>query len=351
VRLFRNDNGRELVDVSKDAGLADRLGLWNGIAGRDIDHDGNIDYVVTNLGLNTKYEASAARPLRIYHGDFDGSGRNHIVEAVVTDEGVLPLRDKSAVQNAMPFLRERFPTFHSYANATLPEIYTEAALERCHVVEANTLESSILLNDGDGRFEFRPLPRLAQVAPAFGVVVGDIDADGHPDIYLVQNFYSPAPETGRMDGGRSLLLMGDGKGEFTPVWPDAGGLVVPGDAKSLTVTDLNGDQRVDFVVGVNNGEVLAFENQANSGNTLVVRLSDAPGNPTAIGARVTVHMSNGMKQMAEVTAGGGYLSQNGGELFFGLGQFQATQIEVRWADGSTSELEAPGTGRVEIKKK
>jgi hypothetical protein len=351
VRLFHNRAGQQLVDVSQDAGLTDRLGLWNGIAGRDFDHDGDIDYVVTNLGLNTKYEASTARPLRIYYGDFDGSGRRHIVEAVVTDNRILPLRDKSAVQNAMPFLRERVPTFHSYASATLPEIYTESALDGSYKVEANTLESGVLLNDGTARFEFRPLPRIAQVAPAFGVAVEDVDADGHPDIYLVQNFYSPAPETGRMDGGLSLLLKGDGKGSFTPVWPDASGLVVPGDAKSLTVADLNDDHRPDFVVGVNNGEVLAFENQSNKGSALVLRLSGAPGNPTAIGARVTVHMSNGMKQTADVAAGGGYLSQNGRELFFGLGESQAKQIAVRWPDGTTTVGAAPGTSRVEIEKK
>jgi hypothetical protein len=288
--------------------------------------------------------------LRIYYGDFDGTGRNQIVEAAVTDEGPVPLRDKSASQNAIPLLRQRFPTFHSFASATLPEIYSQATLERCHVVEANTLETAILLNDGHGRFEFRPLPRLAQVAPAFGVAVEDVDADGNPDIYLVHNFFSPAPETGRMDGGLSLLLKGDGKGAFAPLWPDASGLIVPGDAKSLTVTDLNADERPDFIVGLNNGEVLTFENRSDGGAPLIVRLSDAPGNPTAIGARVTIHMSNGDQQTAELAAGGGYLSQNGGELFFGLGQLQVERILVRWPDGTTSAHRAPDDGRALIQK-
>ena len=258
----------ELVDVSQRAGLADRLGWWNGIAGRDVDHDGDVDYVVTNLGLNTKYEASSDRPLRIYYGDFDGSGRRHIVEAAVTDEGLVPLRDKSASQNAIPFVARALSNVPQLRRGDAAgNLHRSCACSVAHVFEANTLETGILLNDGHGRFEFRPLPRLAQVAPAFGVAVEDVDADGHADIYLVQNFYSPAPETGRMDGGLSLLLKGDGKGTFTPVWPDASGLVVPGDAKSLTVTDLNGDQRPDFVVGINNGEVLAFENRSTGGNT------------------------------------------------------------------------------------
>jgi hypothetical protein len=153
-----------------------------------------------------------------------------------------------------------------------------------------------------------------------------------------------------MDGGLSLLLKGDGTGSFTPVWPDASGLVVPGDAKSLTVTDLNGDQWPDFVVGVNNGGVLVFENRTAMGNPFAVRLSDAPGNPTAVGARVTVELSNGDRQLAEVAAGGGYLSQNGGELFFGLGQSQVKQVVVRWPDGTSSVHPAPAGRRAVIMK-
>jgi hypothetical protein len=43
VRLFQNEAGQRLVDVTDRAGLAERLGWWNGIAGRDLDHDGDID--------------------------------------------------------------------------------------------------------------------------------------------------------------------------------------------------------------------------------------------------------------------------------------------------------------------
>jgi len=350
VRLFHNEAGQRLVDATDRAGLADRLGWWNGIAGRDLDHDGDVDYVVTNFGLNTKYRATPERPVRIYYGDVDGSGRRQIVEAAVTDEGLIPIRGKNSSEEAIPVLSERFPTFHSYATASLTDIYTQERLNRCQVFEVNTLQSGVLLNDGHGRFEFRPLPRLAQASPSFGLALEDVDADGNPDVYLVQNFFSPHSETGRMDGGLSLLLTGDGHGNFTPVWPDVSGLVVPGDAKSLTVNDLNGDQRPDFVVGVNNGEVMAFENRSTRGRPFAVRLAGGPGNLTAVGARVSIHLFDGVVQSAEVSAGGGYLSQNGGQLYFGLGNSQVEYIEVRWPDGSTSKHKATEASRIEIKR-
>ena len=80
VKLYRNEDGR-LVDATKEAGLAERLGWWNGISGCDVDHDGDIDYVVTNFGLNTKYRASAEQPVVMYYGDFEGYGDSQIVEA------------------------------------------------------------------------------------------------------------------------------------------------------------------------------------------------------------------------------------------------------------------------------
>ncbi|MDP7106809.1 MAG: hypothetical protein QGH41_07005, partial [Roseibacillus sp.] len=73
--------------------LADRLGWWNGIAGGDIDGDGDLDYLVTNNGLNSKYKASPEFPELIYYGDLDGSGKAHIVEAKYDAEGrLLPRR-------------------------------------------------------------------------------------------------------------------------------------------------------------------------------------------------------------------------------------------------------------------
>jgi len=48
-------------------------------------------------------------------------------------------------------------------------------------------------------------------------------------------------------------------GGFHPVWPNESGLVVSGDARSIALTDLNGDSRPDVVVTVNDGELRAFE--------------------------------------------------------------------------------------------
>ena len=117
----------------------------------------------------------------------------------------------------------------------------------------------IFINDGSGSFTFTPLPRIAQIAPSFGVLLADVDADGHIDCVLAQNTFSPQRETGRMDGGLGLLLKGNGTGEFQPVWPATSGISVPADAVGVAAPDLNRDGKQDVVFSTNDGRVYAFE--------------------------------------------------------------------------------------------
>ncbi len=345
VAYWRN-TGDGFVDATSEAGLADRLGWWNAITGGDLDRDGDIDYVVMNTGLNTKYKASAEKPALLYAGDFDGTGTTALVEAKEGDGRLLPVRGLSCSSEAMPIVRERMPTYRDFAAATLPEIYTEERVEEATVYKATELAGGVLMNEGGSHFTWRPLPRLAQAAPGYGVLAGDFTGDGNPDVYFVQNSFAREPETGHWDGGVSLLLRGDGAGNLDPVWPAESGLVVAGDAKGLAWVDLDRDGRPDFVTTRNDRAPAAFLNDSGAA-FLAVRLAGPPGNPTAIGARVTAVHEDGSTQTQEIYGGGGYLSQSAPELYFGSGGPAGRVVEVRigWTGGTTTNhaIEAGAT--------
>jgi hypothetical protein len=55
IRFFKNEQGR-LVDDTERAGFAGLKGWWNSLAAGDFDGDGDLDYAVGNIGLNSKYK-------------------------------------------------------------------------------------------------------------------------------------------------------------------------------------------------------------------------------------------------------------------------------------------------------
>jgi hypothetical protein len=338
VRVFGNEGGLVLVDRTGPLGLAGIRGQWNGVAAGDLDLDGDIDLVVTNLGLNTKYRADRDHPLRIYAADFDTDGELDVVEAKQDEAGELPIRGRSCSSAAMPFLAERFPTFDAFARASLPEIYGPDALAGSFEVRVDELRSLVLENRGSS-FVARPLPRLAQIAPGFGVGIADFDADGRPDIVLAQNFHGPEPETGRFAGGLGLILAGRGGMRFEPVPAERSGVVMPGDAMGLAILDIDADGRPDFVATINDGPVRSFVSRSTSAS-LAVRLAGPIGNPGGIGARLSLVGADGRVQVCEIGAGSGYLGQGAAQAFFSQVPAGA-ELRLRWPDGSTATRPLP----------
>ncbi|MGI9239865.1 MAG: FG-GAP-like repeat-containing protein, partial [Verrucomicrobiales bacterium] len=252
VTLFHNKQGR-LEDITASTALAGRVGVWNGIAGRDVDGDGDIDYALSNLGINTTYKASVKKPEMLYYGDLDGTGGFRVVEAKKEDGVEFPRRGLSCSSHAMPSLKGKLETYKNFALSNLSEIYSAERIGNSGQIEVNTLESCLLVNEsepGMPRFQLVPLPRMAQLAPAFGAVMTDLDADRRTDLVFAQNFFSPQREVGRMSGSTGAALLratGDPSSPFEVVEPYETGIIINGDTKGLAVNELNGDGVPDLV--------------------------------------------------------------------------------------------------------
>ena len=333
VKLFQNEKGK-LAERTKQAGLAAVTGWWRGIAAVDADHDGDLDFVATNLGLNTKYpQATVERPQLLYYGDLDDSGKRNIVEVLREGDSLYPERSRPASIEAMPFIKDKFPTHSAFGKATLEDIFTPQKLKQAERYEAVEFQNGVFVNEG-GKFTFRPFERIAQIAPGNSPVVCDFNGDGHPDLFLSQNSSSQIAEIPRFNGGLGQLLLGDGKGGFRAVAIRESGIAVPGDAKSASFTDLNNDGKPDLAVTVNNGAAAAFLNQSPARWLRV----NAPA-----GTRLTLKRGKLPPQLIELHAGSGYLAQDSAAAFFGLGEKDAPgTVTAQWPDGTASEAAYDG---------
>ncbi|HEY4301873.1 MAG TPA: FG-GAP-like repeat-containing protein [Candidatus Didemnitutus sp.] len=346
VTCYHNIRGEHFEDVSARLGFTSAgSGWWRSIAAADFNGDGRPDYVVGNIGLNTRYQASASAPALLYAGVSLKDSRPGIVEAGYENGIPYPLLSRDALAPAFPSIPFHFRTHDAYARAPLDEVFPATAIASAEKFAATEFQSGVFLSQPDGTFRFAPLPRLAQIAPIHGLVAADFDGDGRADILAVGNWYGPEPETGRFDGGLGWLLRGDGKGGFVAVPPLESGIVVPGDARAAALSDLAHDGWPDVLITRSNAPALLLRDLVQPGrHSFGVVLAGRPGNPTAVGAGIILELADGSREEAEVAAGSGYFSQSGATTFFGYpDSARPLRLRVRWPDGSASTHALPAT--------
>jgi len=336
--VFQNRGGT-FSEITEKLGLAKYKGWWNGVTTGDFDGDGRLDIVASNWGQNTPYEShrTTEHPLRLYYGDANGDGVEDVIEAFydASLKEFVPERMLSFVSRGLPSIRERYPSYESFARASLEEI-CGPGWRAMKFMEANWLESTVFLNRGD-HFEARALPAEAQFAPAFAVCVGDFDGDGREDIFLSQNFFATQADTPRYDGGVGLFLRGDGRGGFTAVPPGESGIKVYGEQRGAALCDFDHDGRVDLAVTQNGAETKLFRNQ-NGKSGLRVKLIGPPENRDGIGATLwmTANGTNGPAR--EIHSGSGYWSHDSLVQVLAAG---GAELHVRWLGGKVTVTRIP----------
>lgn len=247
VSIFINRDG-QFKNSTSEYDLSHTSGWWNCIEKADIDNDDDIDFVLGNLGLNYKYQASQNKPFHIYAGDFDKNGSSDIVLGQYYLDDLFPVRGRQCSSEQMPIVAEKFPSYSAFGEANLKTVYGEY-LDDAYHLQVSDFRSSILFNEG-GSFSLKELPQEAQFSPINSIVVKDLNGDSLLDILAGGNLYASEVETGRADGGVGVILIQDNKGNFESIPSVESGLFIDKDVKNLTL--INGE---DLLVGNNNDEL------------------------------------------------------------------------------------------------
>jgi hypothetical protein len=253
---FYQNNGGTFTNVTKEKGLENLNGWWYSLAAADVDGDGDEDLICGNLGLNSKFHASNEKPFNVFAEDFDENGTCDIVLSKEYKGKLVPTRGRQCSSEQMPFIADKFPSYNLFASAGVEDIFSKEKLESSLHLQVKDFESKTLLNNENGTYTVASLPRLAQMAPINGMIPIDINGDGNMDLICAGNMYETEVETPRYDAGTGLVMLGDGKGGFTPMRPDQSGFFTPKNVKNIALLKRAKDRLI--VVANNNGPLQFF---------------------------------------------------------------------------------------------
>jgi hypothetical protein len=230
-------------------------GWWNTLHVTDVNGDGLPDLLAGNLGLNSQAKASDEQPAEMYFKDFDDNGAVDPILSLYIEGEPYPYLTRDELLDQISSMRTRFTDYASYAEAKLENIFSKSELEDLGYLRANTLETSLFINQKDGGFARANLPAEAQFSPVFSVVSEDLNGDGHLDFVLGGNIERARLRFGKYDANYGTVLLGDGQGNFSYLPQRNSGLHINGDVRGMQWLDGL------LLVGINRQHLLAYQLQ------------------------------------------------------------------------------------------
>lgn len=306
VTFFKNKGGH-FTNVTSSTGIGSETGWWNSISAGDFDNDGDIDYVIGNLGLNSFYKASEKYPVAVYASDFDNNGSFDAFPSIwlptsQADTSIkeYPVHSRDDAVKQMIGMRSKFQNYKSFAMATIDQLFSPEQLKKALILKASNLKSSYCRNEGNGRFTLFPLPMQAQISLINGMTVEDYDGDGNLDVVMSGNDWGTEVSVGRYDALNGLLLRGNGKGDFTSLPIHESGIYIPGNGKGLAFLKGKNDRYL-IAAAQNRGPLKIFELKRKTG--IISLVQDEVSGELAF--------KNGTSRKLEFYWGSSFLSQSG----------------------------------------
>ncbi len=261
IAALINDRGH-FKSAEKKYPFQDFSGWWYSLLIHDINGDGLPDILAGNLGENNKFHPQADRPLHIFADDFDGNGSNDIVLSSTYRGELVPLRGRQCSSEQMPFIKEKFPSYRSFAEADIEDIFGSEKLSNAYHREVNNFSSLYFLNTGKGFTSPHAFPPLAQLAPLNAMLAIDVDADGIRDLMMAGNMYGAEVETPRYDAGNGLVLFSRPDGLKSEL-PSGTGFYAPGDLKDLIAIPRAGGGATYVIAAINNRPPRIYQVEAS----------------------------------------------------------------------------------------
>ncbi|WP_276371754.1 VCBS repeat-containing protein [Chryseolinea sp. H1M3-3] len=252
ITVFINDSGK-FAERTKEFVTQPSNGWWNKILPADFDNDGDLDFIVGNLGVNAQIKADERTPSRLYYSDIDKNGSVDPILTYYINGISYPAPYLDDLISQIPSLRKKIFYYKDYGKTTIENILPENNKDSVPVLFANKLQSVVLKNEG-GKLTMIDLPIQAQFSPVFSILKTDANKDGFDDIILTGNLTQTRVLFGRYDANHGMLFLGNGKCGFEYISQPQSGLKLKGDVRSsVEINDW-------LIFGVNADSIQVYEN-------------------------------------------------------------------------------------------
>ena len=314
--LFHNDGNGKFTDVSKESGIAGRLGKSFGAVATDVNNDGLMDLFVANDTVENFLFVNKGK------GKFEEVG---LLSGVAYSESGSP-RSGMGVDAA------------DYDGDGWQDLFVANIDQELFSLYHNQKDLTFLDKPG----EIGPATRHLS---GWGLRFFDYDNDGDPDLILANGHPDDMVEAQslKVKYKEPLLMFENIDGKFKNVSETAGAVFQKSFAsRGLAAGDYDNDGDLDMLV-VNNGEApLLLKNEGgNRNNWLGLNLVATRSNPGAVGAVITWE-AGGVKRRRLKTAGGSFLASHDPREVLGVGKAaKIDSVEIKWPSGRVDKLTNP----------
>lgn len=255
IRIFSFIEGK-FKETTEKFGFSNTSGLWNTIYVGDISGDGKPDILAGNIGLNSKLRTSVDKQLQLYINDFDQNGSLDHIMVYSEGEKAIPLVMKNTLLKQIPSLKKQLPTYASYQNMSLQELFPKDVLSKSLILKADLLASSVWINNGSGSFEKVSFPKEIQLAPVYAIQAYE-GKDDQKFLIFGGNQSKIKPELGSQMGSFSWVVKKSSTNNWEILLPEESGIYVSGEIRDILSVQIKNENHLLFLR--NNENTIAFK--------------------------------------------------------------------------------------------
>ena len=152
--ILKND-GEKFKNITAELGLESSTGWWFSLDAADVDQDGDMDFVLGNLGWNYEYKATVEKPFHIFYYDFDNNGAGDLVLAWHEGDKLLSCAVKETALYSKCLCWEKSLKHTMNLQKQTYMIYMENPIYRMHSIMKQRFSQTLTLKISEmGNFNF-----------------------------------------------------------------------------------------------------------------------------------------------------------------------------------------------------